>query len=55
MPTRFPETAAKKKPRMIMITAATTAPIDDLGEEEVECDHGAENDGKAEEEQCLRR
>ena len=26
MPTRLPETAAKKKPRMIMTTAATMAP-----------------------------
>ena len=26
MPTRLPETAAKKKPRTIITTAATTAP-----------------------------
>ena len=44
MPTRLPDTAAKKKPAMSITTAARIAPSEHVREVEVESDHQREDD-----------
>ena len=47
IPTRLPETAAKKKPSTSMTTAATIPPGERAREVEIEHDHADQRDGQS--------